>query len=63
MYRITASNKFLKDLTLLKKRSNRDFVVLKDFIEILANEGHKGLNQNTNRINYRVNLSDIGNAM
>ncbi|GAA4206550.1 hypothetical protein GCM10022289_27690 [Pedobacter jeongneungensis] len=36
MYQIVASNKFLKDLKLLKKRSLKDFALLQDIVTILA---------------------------
>ena len=45
MYTIITSNKFLKDLVLLKKRSKKDFVLLKSLIEVLTNQEYQGLNQ------------------
>ncbi len=45
MYQIVASNRFLKDLKLLKKRSLKDFALLKDVITILTEKGHSGLSK------------------
>jgi mRNA interferase YafQ len=45
MYEIVASNKFLKDLKLLKKRSIKDFNILQDIIRLLAEKGHNGLDK------------------
>lgn len=45
MYQIITSNKFLKDLKLLKKRSISDFELLQDFITILADKGYKGIDK------------------
>jgi mRNA interferase YafQ len=41
MYQIISSNKFLKDLKLLKKRSISDFQLLEKFIKTLAEKGAK----------------------
>ena len=43
MYKIKASNKFLKDVKLLKKRSPKDLIILETIVDILVNKGHKGL--------------------
>ncbi len=43
MYTIVTSNRFLKDLKLLKKRSAKDFLLLQKFIEVLADRGHTGI--------------------
>lgn len=45
MYEIVASNKFLKDLKLLKKRSANDFLTLQNVIQLLAEKGHSGLDK------------------
>jgi len=45
MYQIVASNKFLKDLKLLKKRSLKDFALLQDVVTILTEKGHLGLSR------------------
>lgn len=45
MYAIIASTKFLKDLKLLKRRSEKDFLILQNLIEALASKGHKGLDK------------------
>lgn len=45
MYQIVASNKFLKDLKLLKKRSLKDFALLQDIVTILTEKGHLGLSK------------------
>lgn len=45
MFEIVASSKFLKDLKLLKKRSLSDWHLLQNLIEVLAENGHKGLSQ------------------
>jgi len=45
MFEIVTSTKFLKDLKLLKKRSANDFRLLKQFITVLAENGHKGLDK------------------
>jgi mRNA interferase YafQ len=45
MFSIVASNRFLKDLKLLKKRSINDFFLLQTFIDSLAITGHKGLDK------------------
>ena len=42
-YQLKTSTKFLKDLKLLKKRSQRDFALLQELISILAEQGHAGL--------------------
>ncbi len=36
MYQIVASNKFIKDLKLLKKRSLKDFALLQDVVTVLT---------------------------
>ena len=46
MYQIVTSTKFLKDLKLLKKRSEKDFHLLQQLINVLAEDGHKGLGKN-----------------
>jgi mRNA interferase YafQ len=46
MYQIVTSSKFLKDLKLLKKRSEKDFHLLQQLINVLAENGHKGLGKN-----------------
>ncbi len=46
MFQIITSTKFLKDLKLLKKRSEKDFQLLRQLIDILAEKGHKGLSPN-----------------
>lgn len=43
MYQIVTSNKFLKDLKLLKKRNIKDFQYLQEFLKNLALSGHKGI--------------------
>ena len=43
MFNIVASTKFLKDLKLLKKRSAKDLLLLQNFISVLAELGHEGL--------------------
>ncbi|WP_254562303.1 type II toxin-antitoxin system YafQ family toxin [Dyadobacter diqingensis] len=45
MYQVVTSNKFLKDLKLLKKRSSADFKLLQDFVNHLAKDGAKGIDQ------------------
>lgn len=45
MFQVVTSNKFLKDLKLLKKRSVVDFKLLQDFVNELAIHGAKGLDQ------------------
>ena len=45
MFEITTSTKFLKDLKLLKKRSADDLSRLQQFITVLAENGHKGLDK------------------
>ncbi|WP_333663288.1 type II toxin-antitoxin system YafQ family toxin [Chishuiella changwenlii] len=45
MFKIVASNKFLKDLKLLKKRSNSDFIILQNFLNNLAEQGNKGISK------------------
>lgn len=44
MFEIVASTRFLKDLKLLKKRSEKDLQLLQQLITVLAEKGHKGLN-------------------
>ena len=46
MYQIVTSTKFLKDLKLLKKRSEKDFHLLQKLINVLAESGHQGLGKN-----------------
>jgi len=43
MFNIDASNKFLKDLRLLKKRSVKDLAALKEIISLLAENGHRAI--------------------
>ncbi len=43
MYRIITSNKFVKDLKLLKKRSNSDFSTLSAFAVRLGDSGVNGV--------------------
>ncbi|HWZ04621.1 MAG TPA: type II toxin-antitoxin system YafQ family toxin [Mucilaginibacter sp.] len=43
MFEIVTSTKFLKDLKLLKKRSDNDFQTLQQLITVLAEKGHYGL--------------------
>ena len=45
MFQVVTSNKFLKDLKLLKKRSVADFKLLQDFINHLAIHGATGVDQ------------------
>jgi len=45
MFEIVTSTKFLKDLKLLKKRSQQDFQQLQELITVLAEAGHKGLHK------------------
>ena len=45
MFDITASNKFLKDLKQLKKRSEKDFNLLQLLVARLAEAGAKGLDK------------------
>lgn len=46
MYKVDYTNKFLKDLKLIKKRSAKDFSLVTNFIENeLAVNGAKGLNK------------------
>lgn len=42
-YQLITSTKFLKDLKLLKKRSQKDFALLQDLISVLVEYGHAGL--------------------
>jgi len=42
MFQIVTSTKFLKDLKLLKKRSEKDFHLLQQLVNMLAEKGHKG---------------------
>ena len=41
MFEIVTSTKFIKDLKLLKKRSEKDFLLLKVLVGTLAEGGHK----------------------
>ena len=43
MFKIKASNKFLKDIKLVKKRSPNDLILLEKVVSILAVFGHSGL--------------------
>lgn len=45
MFEIVTSTKFIKDLKLLKKRSEKDLVTLQQLISDLAEKGHLGLNK------------------
>jgi mRNA interferase YafQ len=45
MFSIVTSNKFLKDLKRLKKRSTDDFKLLQQLITVLSETGHKGLDK------------------
>lgn len=45
MYQIKTSNKFLKDLKLLKKRSISDFELLESFVKNLAENGSAGVDR------------------
>ena len=45
MFEIVTSTKFLKDLKLLKKRSDKDFKLLQQLITTLAEKGHLGLHK------------------
>lgn len=45
MYQIITSNKFIKDLKLLKKRNISDFHLLQNFVNNLAVSGHKGIDK------------------
>ncbi|SDN15467.1 mRNA interferase YafQ [Daejeonella rubra] len=45
MFALVASNKFLRDIKLLKKRSLKDFTILQDFVGLLAEKGHAGLDK------------------
>lgn len=45
MFNIVASNKFLKDLKLLKKRNPSDFELLQNFVNYLAIHGAKGIDR------------------
>ena len=45
MYSIITSNKFLKDLKLIKKRSIKDFNLLQDVVSVLAENGVIGLDK------------------
>ena len=45
MFQVVTSNKFLKDLKLLKKRSVADFKLLQDFVNHLAIHGATGVDQ------------------
>jgi mRNA interferase YafQ len=62
MFEIITSTKFLKDLKLLKKRSQRDFQLLQDLVTVLAEAGHKGLIKSINPINLAAITKGIGNA-
>ncbi|SEL93524.1 type II toxin-antitoxin system YafQ family toxin [Parapedobacter koreensis] len=42
-YQLITSTKFLKDLKLLKKRSQKDFALLQELISVLVEHGHSGL--------------------
>lgn len=42
-FQLITSTKFLKDLKRLKKRSQKDFVLLQELISVLAEHGHSGL--------------------
>lgn len=43
MYKLSTSNKFLKDLKLLKRRSPKDFDLLQKVVTVLVEHGHTGL--------------------
>lgn len=45
MFQIVASNKFLKDLKLLKKRNESDFDLLEKFINNLVVSGYQGIDK------------------
>jgi mRNA interferase YafQ len=45
MFQIVTSTKFIKDLKLLKKRSEKDLVLLKQIISVLEASGHQGLDK------------------
>jgi len=45
MFKIVASNKFIKDLKLLKKRSDSDFKILQSFLNDLTEKGSKGISK------------------
>ncbi len=45
MFEIVTSTKFLKDLKLLKKRSEEDYSFLQQLISVLAENGHVGLDR------------------
>lgn len=45
MYTIIASNQFLKDMKLIKKRSPSDFEILQNLVGLLADKGHAGLSR------------------
>lgn len=57
MFQIVASNKFLKDLKLLKKRSTIDLQKLQDVISVLAEQGHRGLDKKHNPHKLKGNYS------
>ncbi|HWK98754.1 MAG TPA: type II toxin-antitoxin system YafQ family toxin [Parapedobacter sp.] len=42
-YQLITSTKFLKDLKRLKKRSQKDFVLLQELVYVLTEHGHAGL--------------------
>ncbi|WP_257666698.1 type II toxin-antitoxin system YafQ family toxin [Parapedobacter tibetensis] len=44
-YKITTSSRFVKDLKLLKKRSLKDFELLRYIVVILSEQGHRGLDR------------------
>lgn len=48
MFKIKASNKFLKDLKLLKRRSEKDFKLLENIVDVLAQQGHSALEKKHN---------------
>ncbi len=45
MFEIVTSTKFLKDLKLLKKRSEEDYRFLQQIIGVLAENGHQSLDK------------------
>ncbi|MFT4060637.1 MAG: type II toxin-antitoxin system mRNA interferase toxin, RelE/StbE family [Legionella sp.] len=59
MYKVEYTNKFLKDLKLIKKRSAKDFALVADFIENeLAVKGANGLDKKYKTHKLSGNYSD-----
>lgn len=48
MFEIVFTKKFLKDVKLLKKRSQSDFEILSEVLKTLEEKGHRGLERKYN---------------